>query len=188
MKISELVESVTSRFTLLLTGQDAIRSYLAQSLTAYRDMAGCIKTIPVLEAPAGGLMTAPTAFLAHAMCKDANQDFVPVSVYDTDDGGHSIHVPAGAVYPLDYSYFVDLAYYADKPESHIPNRVTGLIADYLEVLIAMDNDDRIARVETSGKMDASRLPTRQDRINQQQLLETSMRANREIVPMASIHP
>lgn len=188
MKISDLVNSVTSRFSLLLTQKPTIQSYLVQALTAYRDLAGCIRTKLILEAPAGGMMDAPTAFLAHAMCKDRDQDYVPVSVFDTDEGGHTIHIPSDAAYPLEYSYFVDLTYYADKPESHIPNRITGMIADYLEVLIAMDNDDRLARVETSGKMDASRLPTRQDRINQQQLLETSMRANREIVPMASIHP
>jgi hypothetical protein len=122
------------------------------------------------------------------MCKDVTGNFVPVRVSEDDDGSTKIYFDSGAIYPIEYEFLVHLAFFADNPEAHIPNRISGMVIDYLECLIAMDNDDRMARIETGGKMDSSRTPTRLDRIAQKTALEEQFRANRAIISMASIHP
>jgi hypothetical protein len=187
LKISTIVTNAKARFSMLLTENEVIQASLVQALTAYQDLAGCLRTV-VIESPLAGAYEPPASFLAHAMCKDAYGDYVPVRVSEEDDGSSRIYFDKEAVYPLEYEFLVHLAYFADKPESHIPNRISGMVTDYLECLIAMDNDDRVARVEAGGKMDASRTPTRLDRLAQKAALEEQFRANRAIISMASIHP
>jgi hypothetical protein len=187
MQISTIVSNAKSRFSMLLTEDTQIQAFLAQALTAYQDLAGCLRTV-VIEIPLIGGYEPPPSFLAHAMCKDAYGDYVTVSVAEEDDGSSRLYFDKEAVYPLEYEFLVHLAYFADKPESHIPNRISGMVIDFLECLIATDNDDRVARVEASGKMDSSRTPTRLDRIAQKTALEEQFRANRAIISMASIHP
>lgn len=187
MKISDITKLAKSRFSMLLTGDSEINAFLSQALTTYQDIAGCIRTIEI-EAPTPESLNMPEYFLAHAMCKDFYGDFVIVNTFDQDDGTTKLRIDDDPVYPLKYEFFVNLTYYADKPDSHIPNRISGVITDYLECLIAMDNDDRVARAETAGKMDASRMPTRLDRLQQKQTLEDKMRESRAMISMASIHP
>jgi hypothetical protein len=187
MKLSTIVQTAKARFSVLLTDDTQISAYLVQALTTYQDLAGCLRTT-VIDAPTVEALTLPQSFLAHSMCSDVYGDFVPVEVLELEDGTTTIYMPAGTIYPVKYEFLVNLAYYAADLENHIPNRIAGMVTDYLECLIATDNDDRIARIEAGGKMDASRMPTRLDRMAQKTSLEEQFRANRAIVSMASIHP
>lgn len=187
MRISDVVKLACARFSMLLTEEREIGGFLFQALTAYQDLAGSIATISILEQSTEAV-TLPPSFLAPSVCSDADGNYVVTSLNESDDGLSTLRIIGTPVYPLTFDYFVHIAYYADKPDLHIPNRIAGMIIDYLECLIAMDNDDRIARVETSGKMDASRMPTRLDRIAQKTALEEQFKANRAIPQMVSIHP
>lgn len=189
MQLKAIIANAKARFTILLTTDDEITPLLVQSLTAYQEMAGCLRVKLIEQAPDRGEIQLPASFLAHAMCSDADGDFVPVTIIENEDNGTSIaKVSDSELYPLKYEYFVNLAYYADNLENHIPNRISGMIIDHLECLIGANNDERIARVEAGGKMDTSRIPTPLDRDAQRLAIEEKFRANRAIVPMASVHP
>ena len=187
MKIKDIVDTAKAKFSVLLTEDPKIAAYLLESLTMYQDLAGCIRRVVIKESESSEYAL-PEHYLAHAMCKDVNGDYVPVETYDTDDGSITMSIANSAVYPVTLSYFVHLAYYADKPDLHIPNRVAGMIARHLECLIGADNNNRIALVEAAGKMDTSRIPTPVDYVTQRDGIEEQFRANREIIPMLSIHP
>lgn len=187
MRISDVVKSASARFSMLLVEPDQVQQFLFQALTAYQDLAGCITTLRILS-PKTEAVALPPSFLAAAVCRDQYGNYVATSINESDDGTATLTIEGQPTYPVDFDYFVHIAYYADKPELHIPNRIAGMVIDYLECLIAMENDDRVARVEASGKMDVSRIPTRIDRIAQKTALEEQFRANRAVPQMTSIHP
>lgn len=186
MKLSALVNSVKDRFPILLTSDKAVIAYLKQALTAYQDLAGYMKTVKI-NFVAGGLVNAPIDFLSHVVCKSDSGDFVQVSVTEDD---HCNHVLSSAVAGLhDYTYFVKLSVLADRDieETYVSDRIAGRIADYLECLVGIDNDERIARTETAAKMDTSRIQTASDRKADKSNLEEQFKANREIMPLFSIY-
>ena len=186
MQIKNIVHNATSRFSVLLVEEKQIQAFLTQALTTYQEMAGCLRTMKLNSPNASGI-SLPESFLAHAMCKDDEGNYVSVHIEEQDDGTVSA-IPEGGVYPLTYEYLVNLAYYADKPDLHIPNRISGVITDYLECLVGIENDSRLSRVETSGKMDTSHLPSVQDRTATKAAIEEQFRNNRASISMASIHP
>lgn len=187
MRISDVVKSASARFSILLLEPEQVQQYLFQALTAYQDLAGCITTLRILE-PKTEAVALPPSFLAAAVCRDTFGNYVATRISESDDGTATLIIEGQPAYPVEFDYFVHIAYYADKPDLHIPNRIAGMVIDYLECLIAMENDDRMARVEAGGKMDVSRLPTRIDRIAQKTALEDQFRANRAMPQMTSIHP
>lgn len=63
-----------------------------------------------------------------------------------------------------------------------------MIQDYLEVLIAIPNDERVSRVQEAGKLDISRVPGPSDREAQLVALREAMKSQRAIMPMITIHP
>lgn len=188
MQLSKIITNAKARFSILLTSDEEIQALLTQSLTAYQDLAGCLRS-KMIDGPQAGGHPLPPSFLAHAMCADKYGNFVPVVIAENEDDGTSTLVITDDVeYPLTHEYLVNLAYYADDTANHIPNRIAGMITDHLECLIAMNSDERLARVESGGKMDTSRVPTTLDRIAQKNAIEDQFRANRAIISMASIHP
>lgn len=187
MLISDVIDHAKSRFSLLLTGDKEIQGFLTQALTVYQDLAGCIRKEIITAYNKEGQVL-PDSFLAVAMVKDSYNDFVPSMIIDDDTGGQKLFVDKDAKYPLVLEYFVHLTSYANKPDSHIPNRIAGLITDYLALLISIDNNDRIARAEGAGKMDTSRTLTATDLSATKQALEEQFRMSRAIVPMCSILP
>lgn len=191
MKIADITKNAVDRFPVLLTKPEEVQAFLMQALTAYQDLAGCTRKQRVLASDVqdGGLYVMPESCLALSSAVDALGDFVICDMSDDDEGNIILYInEPKAVYPLAVEYFVNLAYYADKPDLHVPNRIAGMIINYLECLIAMDNDDRVARVESAGKMDTSRTPTRLDRMAQKTALEEQFKANREIISLVSVHP
>lgn len=187
MIISDVIQNAKNRFSLLLTEETEINAFLVQALTCYQDLAGCIRS-QVVTSPSNDPVLLPESCLSVCMVKDKHNDYVPFRQFDNDDGEQFVILDESATYPVVVDYFVYLAGYANKPNAHIPNQIAGMITDYLSVLISIDNDDRVAKAENAGKMDASRTPTTQDHVALKTALEDQFRANRAIIPMFSIMP
>lgn len=184
MTPAKLLEGVKARFRPLLVNEEAtLQALLRKALAAYQDRAGVMKVIK-LEKGTGNSVPFPVDMLALVHVSDANGGLV---YSDPFDGSIEIDLMGSERWPLRLYYFANLR---DTPHDtyELPNDAVGMIEDYLEALIAVQNTDRIRRVEISGKFDASNLPD-ESTLHQRVLdLEDKMASNRAIVPAATLIP
>lgn len=184
MTAAELLAGVQRRFSVLLVGEPQQRQLLIDALGQYQDLAGVTKTVRLNEVKA---YTVPGDFLAPVVAIGQDGDFVPLEVYNDDTGAEVLELSADAVLPVRFTYLVNLRN-IDLEAYQLPATAIGMIQDYLEILIAIPNDERMGRIQEAGKLDISRLPSPSDREAQLVSLREAMKAQRAILPMISIHP
>ena len=127
----------------------------------------------------------PADWLAHMVAVDAYGDFVPVDNYQDENNIEQIEPDASAVYPVRLTYLVNLRA-VDLDSYHLPPTAIGMIQDYLEILLSVPNDERLARIQGAGHLDNSRVPTSEVREQQLATLREQMKAQRAVLPMISI--
>ena len=184
MTAAELLAGVQHRFSVLLVEEPQQHQLLIDALGQYQDLAGVTKVVR-LSAPQSYPL--PADFLAPIIATSATGDFVPVDVLDGEDGAQFLELDASAVYPVRFTYLVNLRG-INVDSYHLPATSIGMIQDYLEVLIAIPNDERMARIQEAGRMDISRIPAPQDREAQLATLREAMKAQRAILPIITIQP
>lgn len=186
MTALELLSAVRGRFSVLLVEEPQQLQLLTTALGTYQDLAGFIKRVKVTErAP----LKAPADFLAPVLCTDKRGDFVPHELdFDAETSAVMIGFDdARSAYPLSFTYLVNLRT-IDHDTYQIPATIIGMVQDYLEVLISIPNDERMARIQEAGKLDVSRTPTSDAREGQLAAMREAMKAQRAILPMITIQP
>ena len=180
---AELLTAVKGRFSLLLVDDvHQLQQLLIAALGQYQDLAGVTKTVRI-QTP--GPKQLPADWLAHMVAVDANGDFVPVDNYQDENNIEQIEPDASAVYPIRLTYLVNLRA-VDLDSYHLPPTAIGMIQDYLEILLSVPNDERLARIQGAGHLDNSRVPTSEVREQQLATLREQMKAQRAVLPMISI--
>lgn len=184
MTATELLEAVKNRFSVLLVGEPQQRQLLVDALGQYQDLAGVTKTVRLPELKP---YTPPADFLAPVVAIDDKGNYTPIDTFTDDNGATVIEPDASAVVPVRFTYLVNLRA-VDLDKYQIPPTAVGMIQDYLELLIAIPNDERVSRVQEAGKLDISRVPAPADREAQLTALREAMKSQRAILPMITIHP
>lgn len=184
MTAAELLAGVQHRFSVLLVEEPQQHQLLIDALGQYQDLAGVTKVVR-LSAPQEYPL--PADFLAPVVATGATGDFVPVDVFGDENGNLLLSLDENAIYPVRFTYLVNLRA-IDVNQYQLPPTSIGMIQDYLEVLIAIPNDERMARIQEAGRMDISRIPAPQDREAQLLALREAMKAQRAILPIITIQP
>ena len=86
--------------------------------------------------------------------------------------------------PLSLQYFVKLRGIGDDYE--IPAEIVGPIQDYLEVLLAISNNERRRQVFLAGGLDVSDIPTEDVSYGRKVDMEQKMKSQRSALPMVTI--
>jgi len=184
MTPAKLLEGVKSRFKPLLVRElETQQALLRKALAAYQDRAGVMKVVKLGKEDVTDV-TLPGDFLALIHVADSNGGLVYA-----DPIGNTIDIDlmGRERFPLRMYYFANLRD-TDHETYELPADAVGMIEDYLEALIAVQNIDRQRRVEISGKFDASNLPD-ESTLHQRVIdLEDKMAANRAIIPGATLVP
>lgn len=184
MTAIELLAAVKNRFSVLLVGDPQQRQLLIDALGQYQDLAGVTKTVKL---PDHKLYNVPADYLAPIGATDAVGNYTPFEINTDENGKDYLEIDPSAVFPVRFTYLINLRS-VDLEQYQIPSTAIGMIQDYLEVLIAIPNDERTARIQEAGKLDTSRLPAPSDREAQLQALREAMKSQRAILPMFTIQP
>lgn len=184
MTPNELLESVKARFPILLhSDEDALQALLSKAIGAYQDLAGFMARTRIKETDlVDGAFPIPVRFLNRVAVKDAQGTYVTSQVWGNEmELGTSDNTP----YPLTLIYLENLRD-SDYDSVTLPSNSIGLISDYLELLIASPNADRMRRIAVAGKYDASDIPTETDLAARRTELELKISSSQAMMPVLSI--
>ena len=179
---NEILKEVKTRFTPLMHDEDdKLASLLKQALRMYQDRAGYLKRIEITSRD--DATTRPDDMLALVGIVDRTDDLV----YCADLGSKlSVHLTSCTPFPLVMTYLANLAD-LDPDSGTVPPEIIGIVANYLEALIAIPNTDRIRRVSIAGKLDVSNLADEQTLYQRKVDLEADMANRRAIIPAYTIY-
>ncbi|HHY0551947.1 TPA: hypothetical protein ACVU5P_004266 [Vibrio parahaemolyticus] len=181
----ELLEDVKARFPVLLHDEmPKLLALLRKAIARYQDYAGFVVKKRITQADAGAPVELPSDYLALIGVTDDTGRYVQATEWQSDNQ-IELKLRGRESYPLVMQYMRKV----DKDEFdtfNIPSTAAGLIADYLEALIAVPNCARRRTVSIAGKLDATDIPT-EDSLNARLVeLEQKISDNRAILPVFSI--
>lgn len=183
MTPAQLLKGVQGRFSVLLVEPDQQRQLLIDALGQYQDLAGVTKTVRIKSPQASRPI--PDDFLAVASTTDASGGFVPVTEEWDENGQRQLCFDDWGTYPLRFTYLVKLRD-VDLDSYELPDSAVGMIQDYLEVLIAIPNDERMARIQEAGRLDISRTPTPDAGDSKLAMLREAMKSQRAMLSPITI--
>ncbi|KKB02688.1 hypothetical protein [Pantoea anthophila] len=177
----ELLEAVKARFTTLLVDEEALlTSLLRQALGVYQDRAG-VPGRKRIEKTGGASLPFPSDYLSLVNVNDFNGALVYAHPYDSTI---ELELTGREKWPFTLLYFRNIRD-CDYEQTQLPADITGLLEDYLEVLIAIPNVERLRRLHIAGKFDASFLPDEATLHQRKTDLEMQISASRAIIPAMS---
>lgn len=178
----DLLDDVKSRFSILLYDDEAaLFSLLRKAFLTYQDRAGFVCR---RRYSSGDDLTLPADYLARICVTDSNQQFIPSTVWpDSDELELTLY--GGESFPVTLMYLSDVNK-QDFQSWQIPSSAYSLIADYLEVLIAIPNNERLSRMAAIGKMDVSTIPVFGDLSTKQAEIEQLISDSRAIIPVFGV--
>ncbi|QFT40116.1 MULTISPECIES: hypothetical protein [unclassified Vibrio] len=185
MTPNQLLEEVKARFPILLHDDEkALLSLLRKALAKYQELAGFNEKHRVNESDLDeyGACDLPPLFAARLVVKDKSGRYVKSEHWL---GKLELTLKGTEVFPITILYLQDVMN-ADLDTFQLPATSISLLGDYLELLISIPNAERQRRIATAGKLDTTDIPAEPDLAMRKTELETSMRANRAIVPPISL--
>lgn len=185
MTPNDLLEGVKARFySFKIKEPELLKALLTQALGAYQDKAGVTVVTQITDT--AELVGVPDDFLARVVCKDSRGSYV---VTDFDQAQKKLRVDKSGLsapqYPLNLTYFVNLRE-VKFDQYQLSDTITGLLSDYLEVLIQVPNFQRMKNVMSLGGFDTADIPTEETLQGRKKELEADMKAARCALPMISI--
>lgn len=184
MTPDDLLESVNARFySFKISDEALLNALLKKALGTYQDKAGVKATTTIADK--SEQVDVPKDFLARVLCTDATGGFVD-AVFDPTQKKLAINKIGGSLrYPLTLTYFVNLRS-VDFGTYVLPDAITGLLEDYLEILIQIPNYQRMKTVMEAGELDTSHIPGEEVLQGRKKELEAEMKAARCALPMVSV--
>ncbi|MCG3462178.1 hypothetical protein L7G72_09995 [Xenorhabdus bovienii] len=180
----QLLDSVKTRFRpLLVVEEDTLKGMLVKALTEYQDRAGLIKRIHV-EKEAGTSLPYPDDYLELVHIIDKRSSLVFAEPYDD---ALKLDLVGDERYPFTLVYLANMRD-CDLDNWVISPSICGVLENYLECLIDIQNTERKRRVSVSGKLDVSHLPDEPTLYQRKVDLEEKMSSNRAIITGASLMP
>ncbi|WP_426575462.1 hypothetical protein ACP179_00965 (plasmid) [Xenorhabdus stockiae] len=180
----QLLDTVKTRFRpLLVVEEDTLKSMLVKALTEYQDRAGFIKRVRI-EKAAGVSLPYPDDYLELVHVIDQRSSLVFAEPYADV---LQLDLMGNERYPLTLVYLANLRD-TDLDNGVIPPSLCGVLENYLECLIDIQNTERKRRVSASGKLDISHLPDEATLYQRKIDLEDKMAANRAIITGATLMP
>ena len=188
MTPKELLEHVCARFSVLQVEPDKRLILLKDALGTYGEKAGVTKTIRIraYQTQDGEpYIDYPEAFAGVLQFKDNYSEIIRHELL-ADESIIRVN-PRDARQPLPWtlSYFVALRN-VNIDTFELPDRIIGLLGDYLQVLIEIPNYERMKNAMAAGQMDNSHLPTDADLQARKEALQMLMGTNRVAIPMSTI--
>ncbi|EKN4689567.1 hypothetical protein [Yersinia ruckeri] len=184
MTPNELLDSVKARFKpLLVVEEDALKGMLVKALTEYQDRAGLVKRCH-LGKEAGTSLPYPSDYLELVHITDKRGSLVFTEPYDDT---LEIDLMGDERYPFALVYLANMRD-CDLNKWEIPAAICGVIENYLECLIDIQNTERKRRVSVAGKLDVSHIPDEPTLYQRKIDLEDKMASNRAIITGASLMP
>ncbi|PHM51918.1 hypothetical protein [Xenorhabdus hominickii] len=180
----QLLDSVKTRFRpLLVVEDDTLKGMLVKALTEYQDRAGLIKRMHLAKA-AGVSLPYPDDYLELVHVMDHRSALVFAEPYED---ALQLDLMGDERYPFTLVYLVNMRD-CDLDKWVIPPGICGVLENYLECLIDIQNTERKRRVSAAGKLDISHLPDETTLYQRKIDLEDKMAANRAIITGASLMP
>ena len=181
----ELLEDVKARFPILLHDDEkALLSLLRKALAKYQEIAGFTTKTRIQQSDLAdnNQFELPSDFAARLVVKDDRGRYVRSEVW-----GNVLELKLTGVetFPLTLMYMQNVL---NEPfdSFQLPTPCISLLGDYLELLITIPNAERQRRIAIAGKLDVTDIAAEPDLAARKAEIESSMRANRAIVPPVSL--
>lgn len=181
----ELLDDVKERFPVLLHDEEPkLLALLRKAIARYQDYAGFIVKKRITSSESSSPIELPSDYLALIGVTDDTGAYVRAKEWRSENQ-IELKLRGRESYPLVMQYMRKVS--KDEFSSfEIPSTAAGLIADYLEALIAIPNCARRRTIIIAGKLDATDIPT-EDSLNARLTeLELKISDNRAILPVFSI--
>lgn len=181
-----LLEEVKTRFLpLLITDQQRLINIVRQSLRAYQDRAGVLRTIDVI---ASDVMSVPINRPANALelvtASDYNGNYVECREYRTNEGVVLWELQTGIknIGPYRITYLLHLAD-IDLYNDDLPRGTVTLIGDYMECLIDIENTKRLRMANQTAGLSTDGLRSDSELLERKTMLEEQMQETAESLPI-----